>query len=114
LDAVWVEVLQLKAVLEEDSTNEPPGGDGEAALVEGHERDHIPPGRARHGLVARHLPLHDGGEWGKLTGLDKAKQLLARHIGLCPVRHRGDEVLGGLVVQAVAALRMRRSKGNKA
>jgi hypothetical protein len=41
--------------------------------VEGHERDHIPSGRARHGLVAGHLPLHGGGEWRKLTGLDKAK-----------------------------------------
>jgi hypothetical protein len=37
LDAVRVEVLQLEAVLEEDSTNELPGGDGEASLVEGHE-----------------------------------------------------------------------------
>jgi hypothetical protein len=73
LDAIRVELLQVEAVLEEDSTNEAPGGDGEAALVEGHERDHIPPGRARHGLVAGHLPLHGGGEWRKLTGLDKAK-----------------------------------------
>jgi hypothetical protein len=32
LDAVRVEVLQLEAVLEEDSTNELPGGDGEASL----------------------------------------------------------------------------------
>jgi hypothetical protein len=37
LDAVRVEVLQLEAVLEKDFTNEPPGGDGEATLVEGHE-----------------------------------------------------------------------------
>jgi hypothetical protein len=46
LDVVRVELLQLEAVLEEDSTNEPPGGDGEAALVEGHERDHEPLGGA--------------------------------------------------------------------
>jgi hypothetical protein len=30
-------VMQLKPVLEEDSTDEPSGGDREAALVEGHE-----------------------------------------------------------------------------
>jgi hypothetical protein len=37
-------VLQLEAVLEEDSPDEPPGGDGEPSLVEGHERDHVPLG----------------------------------------------------------------------
>jgi hypothetical protein len=37
LDAVRIEVLQLKPVLVEDHPDEPPGGDGEAALVEGHE-----------------------------------------------------------------------------
>jgi hypothetical protein len=30
----------LKPVLEEDSADESPGGDGEAALVESHERHH--------------------------------------------------------------------------
>jgi hypothetical protein len=44
LDVVWVEVLQLEAVLVEDPPDEPPGGDGEAAPVEGHERDHTAPG----------------------------------------------------------------------
>jgi hypothetical protein len=39
LHVVQVEVLQLKPVLEEDSADEPPGGDGEAALVEDHKRD---------------------------------------------------------------------------
>jgi hypothetical protein len=39
----------LESVLEENSVDEPPDGDGEAALVEGHERDHEPFGRARHG-----------------------------------------------------------------
>jgi hypothetical protein len=34
----------LKPVLEEDSADEPSGGDGEAALVEGHERHHKPLG----------------------------------------------------------------------
>jgi hypothetical protein len=37
LDAVRVEVLQLKPILEEDSTDEPPDRDEEAALVESHE-----------------------------------------------------------------------------
>jgi hypothetical protein len=65
--------------------NEPPNRDKEDTLVEGHERDHIPPGRARHGLVTRHPPLRGGGEWGELTGLNEAKQLLAEHIGSRPV-----------------------------
>jgi hypothetical protein len=33
LDAVQVEMLQLESVLEENSAEEPPGGDGEAVLV---------------------------------------------------------------------------------
>jgi hypothetical protein len=37
LDVVRVEVLQLEPVHEEDVVDEPPGGDREAALVEGHE-----------------------------------------------------------------------------
>jgi hypothetical protein len=45
LDVVWVEVLQLEAILEEDPPDEPPDGDGEAAFLEGHERDHVPLGR---------------------------------------------------------------------
>jgi hypothetical protein len=36
LNAVRVEVLELEPVLVEDSPDEPPGGDGEAALVECH------------------------------------------------------------------------------
>jgi hypothetical protein len=63
----------MESVLEENSADELRTGDGEATLVEGHERDHEPLGRVRHELVARHLPLHGSGEWGKLTGLDKAK-----------------------------------------
>jgi hypothetical protein len=51
---------------------------------------------------------------GELTGIDWAKRLLARYIGLHPVRHRGGEVSDGLVAQAVAALRMQRSKGHEA
>jgi hypothetical protein len=37
LDVVRVEVLQLKPILEEDSADEPPDRDGEAAFMEGHE-----------------------------------------------------------------------------
>jgi hypothetical protein len=114
LDVVRVEVLQLEAVLKKDSLDELPSGDGEAALVEGHEREHIPPRQARHKLVAGHLPLHGGGKWRELTGLDEAKQLLTRHVGSRPVRHHSGEVLGGPVMQAVVALRMRKSKGNEA
>jgi hypothetical protein len=46
LDVVRVEMLQLEPVLVEDHSDEPPGRDGEAALVEGHERDDIPLGRS--------------------------------------------------------------------
>jgi hypothetical protein len=48
LDVVWVEVLQLEPVIIEDHSSEPPGGDGEAAFVEGHKRDDIPSRRTRH------------------------------------------------------------------
>jgi hypothetical protein len=37
LDVVRVEVLQLELVLVEDRSDELPGGDREAALVESHE-----------------------------------------------------------------------------
>jgi hypothetical protein len=47
LDVVRVEVLQLKPVLEEDSADEPPDGDREAALMESHERHNEPFGGAR-------------------------------------------------------------------
>jgi hypothetical protein len=73
LDVVRVEMLQLEAVLEEASMDESPGGDREAALVEGHERDHEPLGRAWHGLIAGQLPLHGGGEWRELARLDETK-----------------------------------------
>jgi hypothetical protein len=89
------------------------GGDGEAALVEGHERDHEPLGSVRHGLVAGHLSLHDGGEWRELACLDETKQLLAGHIGARPVRHRGGGVSSGLKAQEVAALRMWKSMGSE-
>jgi hypothetical protein len=37
LDVVRVEVLELQPVREQHSSDESAGGDGEAALVEGHE-----------------------------------------------------------------------------
>jgi hypothetical protein len=37
LDDVWVEVLELHPILEQHPADEPTGGDGKAALVEGHE-----------------------------------------------------------------------------
>jgi hypothetical protein len=114
LDAVRVEVLQLEAILEEDPPDEPLGGDGEAALVEGHERDHVPRGRTQHRLLPRHLPLHSGGEWRELSGLDKVEQLVMRHVASRPVRHGSGEVSSELVAQAMAALRMRKSEGSKA
>jgi hypothetical protein len=112
LDAVRVEVLQLEPILEENSADEPPSGDEEAALVEGHERDHEPLG-ARHGLFTRNLPLHGGGERRKLAHLDEMQQLLAGHVGARPVQHRGGGISGGLEVQEVTALRMRRSAGSR-
>jgi hypothetical protein len=44
LDAIRVEVLELQPIREQHPTNEPAGGHGEAALVEGHEQYHIPLG----------------------------------------------------------------------
>jgi hypothetical protein len=37
LEAVWVEVLELQSVREQHPADEPADGDGEVALVEGHE-----------------------------------------------------------------------------
>jgi hypothetical protein len=109
LDVVQVEVLQLEALLEEDSTDESFGGDGEAALVEGHERDHESLVRARHGLIPGHLPIHGGSEWRELARLDEMKQLLAGHVGPRLVRHHNGGVSGGLVVQEVVVLWLQKS-----
>jgi hypothetical protein len=62
LDAVRVEVLELQPVREQHFSDEPVGGDGKATLVEGHERHHVPPGRAWHGFVGRNDPLDGLGE----------------------------------------------------
>jgi hypothetical protein len=72
-----------------------------------------PLGGRRHGLIPGHLPLHGDGVWRKLSGLDKAEQLLTRHVGSRPVRHGSGGVSGDLVAQAVAALQMRKSEGSK-
>jgi hypothetical protein len=56
-------------------------------IVEGHERYHVPPRRVRHRLLTGNLPLHGGGERRELSSLDKALQLVVRHVGSCPVRH---------------------------
>jgi hypothetical protein len=60
--------------------------------VEGHERDDEPLGWVRHRLLPGHLPLHGGGEWRELPGLDEAEQLVTRHVGPHPVRHGGSEL----------------------
>jgi hypothetical protein len=76
LDVVRVEVLQLKPILEEDSLDESPGGDGEAALVESHERHHEPLRGARHGFITGNPPLHSGGEQRKLARLVERRSYL--------------------------------------
>jgi hypothetical protein len=62
LNVVWVEVLKLKSVLEEDHPDEPPGGDEEGVLVERHKRDDVSLRRMRHGPLPGNLPLYDIGE----------------------------------------------------
>jgi hypothetical protein len=96
LEVVWVEVLELQPVRKQHHANEPVGADGEAALVEGHERHLIPLGRARHGLVGGDDPLDGVGEGRKLARLDQTEELLMGDIGACPIRHHNDEVLGEL------------------
>jgi hypothetical protein len=41
-------MLELEPVLVENSPDESPSGDGEAALMECHERDDLPSRQARH------------------------------------------------------------------
>jgi hypothetical protein len=78
-------VLELQSVREQHPANESAGGDGEAALMEGHERHHIPAGRAWHGLIGGDDPLDGLGEGRQLAHLDETKELLAGDVGACPV-----------------------------
>jgi hypothetical protein len=78
LDAIWIEVLELQPILEQHPADEPTGGDGEVALVEGHERHHIPLGG--HGLIAGNPPLDGVYKWRKLARLDKTEELLTGNI----------------------------------
>jgi hypothetical protein len=105
LDIVQVEILELQPILEQHPADEPTGGDGEAALVEGHERHHEPLGGAAQ-TRRRRPPLDGGGERRKLACLDETEELLTRNIGARPVRHRSSGVLGGLEAQEAVALRM--------
>jgi hypothetical protein len=72
--------------------------------------DTMNPLGARHGLIAGNLPLASGGEWRKLARLDETEELLAGNIGVCPVRHRGGGVSGGLGAQEAVALRSERAR----
>jgi hypothetical protein len=64
LDAVRIEVLELQPILQEHRADEPPGVDGEATLVERHERDDVARRRTRGGLPLRQPPLLSvGGLW---------------------------------------------------
>jgi hypothetical protein len=104
LDVVRVEVLELQPVHEQHSSDESAGGDGEAALVEGHERHHVLPGRAWHGLVGRDDPLNILGEGRRLARLNEMKELLTGDIGARPARHHAGEVSGELGTQAAMAM----------
>jgi hypothetical protein len=101
-------VLELQPILEQHPVDESTGRDGEAALVEGHERHHEPLG-ARHGLVDGDLPLDGSTERRKLSHLDKMEELLAGNVGVRLVRHHSSGVLGGLEAQGAVALRMRKN-----
>jgi hypothetical protein len=109
LDIVRVEVLELQPVHEQHSSDEPAGGDGEAALVEGHERHHIPTGRAWHGLVCGDDPLDSLSEGRQLARLNETKELLAGDIGARPARHHAGEVSGELGTQAAAVMWRRKN-----
>jgi hypothetical protein len=104
LDTVRVEVLELQPIREQHSSVQPADGDGEAALVEGHERHHVPPGRAWRGFVGWDDPLDGLGEGRQLARLNEMKKLLARDSGARPTRHRAGEVSGETGMQAAAAM----------
>jgi hypothetical protein len=89
-------MLELQLVREQHSSDESAGGDGEAALVEGHERHHVPPGRAWHGLIGGDDPLNSLGEGWQLARLNETKELLAGDSGAHPARHHASEASGEL------------------
>jgi hypothetical protein len=103
----------LQPVREQHPANEPAGGDGEATLVEGHERHHIPRGRAWHRLVGGNDPLDGIGEGRKLAHLDQTEELLVGDIGARPVGNHDSEVLGELEAHTAAVLRMRKNSERK-
>jgi hypothetical protein len=69
LDDVRVEVLELQPILKEHAADELPGWDGEAALMERHERNDVALWRAQHGLILGHPPLLSVDERGQATRL---------------------------------------------
>jgi hypothetical protein len=79
-------------------------------LMEGHERDDVPLGRARHGLLPGNLPLLGAGERRELPGLDEAAQHRAGHIGPRPVRHGGSKLSNETTAQAVMVQRAQGSE----
>jgi hypothetical protein len=109
LDAFWVEVLKLQPVHEQHLADKPTGGDGEATLVEDHERHHVPAGRAWHGLIGGGDLLDGLVEGRHLARLNETKELLAGDVGTRPVRHQDDEVSGELETQAAAVMWMRKN-----
>jgi hypothetical protein len=102
-------VLKLQPVREQHPTDKPADGDGEAALVEGHEQHHVPAGREWHGLVSGNDPLDSLGEGRQLARLNETKGLLAGDVGARSVRHHDGEVAGELGTQAAAVMWMRKN-----
>jgi hypothetical protein len=94
LDVVRVEMLELQPVCEQHSSDESAGGDGEVALVEGHEQHHVPPGRAWHGFVSRDDTFNGLDEGRQLARHNNTKKLLTGDGGAHPTRHCAGEVLG--------------------
>jgi hypothetical protein len=102
-------VLKLQPVREQHPADKPTGANGEAALVEVHERHHVPTGRAWHGLISEDDPLDGLGERRQLARVNETKELLAGNVGARPVRHHDDEVSGEPETQAVAVMWMRKN-----
>jgi hypothetical protein len=84
-------VLKLQPVRKQHPADKHAGGNGEAALVEGHERHHVPAGRAWHGLNSGDDPLDGLGEGRQLACLNETKELLAGDIGARLGRHHDGD-----------------------